>query len=639
MNRKAEHQMDRKLEKEPTNTVEEKWKSFIDSMKEDKYQGVKNYFEAIKYISDIDIDKIDNPEIRNEIDEKIGIIEEFINTNKAYYELGNIKGFEVKKITGRDYYYYIADQHIKATVYYARYLNFINNCEIQEKHKKEVIDKLDRYYQVFLNEEGFKNESVEKGCEKIIEAIEGKTIEFEKIIEAIERKTIEFENGNKENINDLLETKRIELIRYMEEWKLANNLDYKIYMMLNNMMREVRFFGAAYQYLWHWNQHKTTLYRSGSLDVVSKEEAQQSLEKKDILKNMFSACVDHMNSPSKPSKKLYSFSENLLLDIYKYLILKQTENNTIVIYNENGLRITCNAITNTASEEFHIIKDASINSIFVEGKIYSFYEYIINSEIPKSDIAYSVEMYPQDLLGERNEKGTVKGMRDKLLPVYFASWGIDVSLSRTKVADDKEVITYGECYTEKVTIDSNSLDFTSSSEGTLFTISLYKEDIIYLLLKIYEKKENAKDDEIVEKIVDSIWTTLIYCESLKGKFTKFYEKSESSWKQTLIYKKENSFKIEINANRDYLDSINKSNSDEKTARETMKKDIEEHVREYLKLRYKGILNSNSVKGNFILSTIGDNEFKFWSVSQYNKYKAEQEDSELAMLKYIIFKEA
>ena len=125
--------------KKMSNDLERKWSNFLTSL-ENNHCEEKNYFEAIKYVSDIDSKTIDDEEIREKINGYIETIVQFIGKHKNYYELSNVKGFKKNdgSIRGRDYYYYIADQQIKATVYYARYLNFIEGCEITAERDLDV---------------------------------------------------------------------------------------------------------------------------------------------------------------------------------------------------------------------------------------------------------------------------------------------------------------------------------------------------------------------------------------------------------------------------------------------------------------------------------------------------------------------
>ena len=78
---------------------------------------------------------------RKKIDEKIDIIERFVKKYKDdYYEISRIKGFRGNqdgKIAGRDYYYYIADQKMKASVYYVRYLNFFGTYGKEARRDRE----------------------------------------------------------------------------------------------------------------------------------------------------------------------------------------------------------------------------------------------------------------------------------------------------------------------------------------------------------------------------------------------------------------------------------------------------------------------------------------------------------------------
>ena len=642
--------------KKMSNDLERKWSNFLTSL-ENNHCEEKNYFEAIKYVSDIDSKTIDDEEIREKINGYIETIVQFIGKHKNYYELSNVKGFKKNdgSIRGRDYYYYIADQQIKATVYYARYLNFIEGCEITAERDLDVRVRL----QNICDEHGVqldcsnKDNKVECICKSLVEHIETndfpamKTLEKEVLEQVDQSGNFEDTDSQVSNLGDNgqltldeLKSIRIELLRYGEEYKISNNIDYRLYMMLNNMMHEIRFWGAAYQYLWHWKSYKKTLYRSGLLE---KKDAEKKQDKNDdiavhkFMKDMFQECIDHMNSPSLSR---HSFSENLLIDVYKYLILEKEEHNALIkIKDENGLCIVCKSIKNEKEVEFHIIKGASINSIFVDGSDQDFSTFIQNNKIPV-DYGYTVEIYPQELQGETNDKGTIKGMRDTLLPLYFKSWGIDASLRRTKVADDKEVITYGKCYSDSVKLDAeNKSSFIEKKDGTLFSMNLKKDDIIKLLLLLYQKKKDS--DEAIKILVGKIVNGMNYNPGLKGKFKSFYEGADI-WRQQLIWNKSDGapFKIDINVNKDYLDQMSvDARKDLKSASDTIIDKVRESISDFLTNRYAYILAEDNTKIEFIMSTIEYKDFNFWFVSQYNEYMVNIEDPEIAMLKYIVFKEA
>lgn len=147
------------------------WNDFLISLKNAGDKETADFLAAMKQISEITVKDLEHDEKRSAIDSQIKIITDYKNKyGDRLYELGRMRGFRTngeRAISGGDYYYYIADQKMKAAVYYARFLNILEN------------------------------------------------------------------NQNME-------------IAYIK------------YLMLNNMMREVRFFGASYQYLWHWKKSKRT---------------------------------------------------------------------------------------------------------------------------------------------------------------------------------------------------------------------------------------------------------------------------------------------------------------------------------------------------------------------------------------------
>jgi len=455
-------------------------------------KDLSSFLEGIKYISQIKLDKISHEspnacEERKKIDEKIRVVEEFITKYKEdYYEICQIKGFwrnQGEKTTGRDYYYYIADQKMKASVYYLRYLNFL---EHMENKPKEIVEKI---LGVCRNI----NDNTKEFSE-IKTQLERNSKESEKLLDILEELEDYITHGSIDKEMEQEEYNARESLRkFTAEGILIlnteNNLSYLKYMMFNNLMREIQYNGASYRYVWHWRTKTCNLYRSMSgSGREPKEESFDGLPREAFMRGMFQDCMNHMNSPSD---SWYSYSEDPYLDIFKYLMIpkeKKEEKKQEILYKalKTGIAVECEWCHNSQTAMFEIVKEAKINRIFWKGADLSFYEFIQEAGIEKGDgIAYAVEIFPQSLAGEKNKQGTVKYMRDRYLPLYLSSWGVRGELSKMKVADDKEVITFGKCYNGEERIQT----------------SLSKEDLIYLLLKIGEK---TKGKEIVEKLKERI---------------------------------------------------------------------------------------------------------------------------------------
>ena len=630
-----------KMRGEEKKRIEELWKEFTDSLSCGGFDSdLKTYLNAIKCLAEIDVSKVDDEEYREDIDIHIGVIVAFIESYRDnYYEISSIRGFkkyENSHISGRDYYYYIADQQVKASVYYVRYLNFLERSQLEVTRKNQIIKNINGYKNLLTGEklDNTQKEQVtadadlSEECEKLISEINNIPYESKKLLDKKETS-----NGDEPHLMDI-EVMKQKCIQYLDEIKLSRDIEYKKYMMFNNMMREIRFLGAAYQYLWHWKKEKKTLYRCGTLESIKERYAAKS--KQEYVKNMFTNCISHMNSPSNIR---HSYSENLLLDIYKYLVLpKQEESNKkcTCILTENEISITSCLLKNDNTIVFNIIKEADLNSIFVDNEAKSFHEFIVRENPQSYDLPYIVEMYPQSLNGERNDKGTTKGMRDWLLPAYFNSWGIDCNFSKTKVADDKEVIAYGKCYSEKVNVDENTnCIYKDSNSGTLFSMILDKEDIIYLLLKIFEQKQK-KLDNIIETIVRNFsWT---------DKYLTFENcyKSNNEYKVDARFYKDNVtgllFEVVIKGThfeeRSYLDENNKKISVEE-AKKKCKKYIESQIAACLRERYNNMCKTEHSKSDFILTTMREDGYCFDLIKKYNEYLSG--DEEITMLKYLIFK--
>ena len=76
------------------------WDVFLEKLNSENNfnQQLREYLSAIKYISEINVEKIDDSKVREEINEKLDIIVKFIQTyGTDYYEIGLIKGFKINK--------------------------------------------------------------------------------------------------------------------------------------------------------------------------------------------------------------------------------------------------------------------------------------------------------------------------------------------------------------------------------------------------------------------------------------------------------------------------------------------------------------------------------------------------------------
>ncbi len=594
----------------------EKWNDFIKRLDpDDEFDGLLiNYLNAIEFIALISVEEIDDPGMREQIDENLKHIVWFVEKYKdTWHEVGQIKGFRTNpkeadgswKIRGRDYYYYIADQKIKAAVYYVRYHSFI------EKHYNE-------------------DESVEQALEKLIssvaEKLSDKRINVDKsnVIDIIDDRLEDSEDSRRLR-RDCLEC--IEKIR-------TRDIAYLKYMLFNNMMREIRFVGGSYQYLWHWRKRKQTLYRSGEIRT---EPIRWENNKEKRIKEMFQTSIDHMNDSKG---KLNSYSEQPLLDIYKYLILEKDENYktyiTIEIGGENAEQAEAEYDDNNKTVEFYILKNADINCIFQGGDALSFHDYITKDDCSE-EFSFSVEMYPKVLVGEKNDKGTTIGLRDIYLPSYFASWGINGNLRKTKVADDKEVIAYGEYYRKLAVLDADldAEDVQSENDtSALYKMTLQKKEIILLILKIGEKRFPNVVEEITSHLVVSM------DDRNRNRFGNMYRDKAEGSIQGGIFLNVKLFDFNANIHKAFYEELRQDNKwlAVYDARNQVLKKIKEEIGSVFKEHYKAILDSfeNNRKVKFILDNITDTDYDFDLVRQYNEYKKDMEDCEIAALKSIIF---
>lgn len=662
------------------------WDEFINTLQSEGFdKELKQYLDSIKSLAELEISQIDDESFRREIDGHIDTIVKFIERYKEeYYEIGCIEGFknyDRRKLSEQDYYYYLADQKVKALVYYLRYLNFIERSQLEDKRKKEIIESLqqlnhslkqkikstqsnqERKKEIlkalnefeFGAEEETKADDLKKQCEAFIKEIEELPYDYQ--VEVSEETT-----EAKESLPIIEEIKQ-SCLQYLDEINSSMDPEYKKYMMFNNLMREIRFLGASYQYLWHWQQSKKTLYRSGVLDSRDNQNLAES--KKDYVKKMFQDCIDHMNSPSKLR---HSYSENALIAIYKYLVLKKEEkdiNSRERLEGKTGVFLKYEHFYNDNTVAFNIIKQADLNSIFVNKEAKSFYEFAVGDQPEHYDLPFIVEIYPQSSAERgRNAKGMIIGMRDWLLPTYLKSLGVDASFSKMKVADDKEVITYGQCYSQKIelnAINSASIDFNADEyNGTLFSMTLNKEDIIYLLFKLCEKKKAPQSMEtIIEEIADK-FSKLdklfereeYYSDDFKNLCSnesdeKQYEPRKKALKWTETNAQGLSFEISLNCS--YFKAIHnkvrkKTLEEIKKILEEIKKDLKETlqsaIRQKLQARYTRICGDEHPKIDFILSAIDKKDYCFELIKkEYTAYKdvPSEVDNEIIALKRLVFR--
>lgn len=399
---------------------------------------------------------------------------------------------------------------------------------------------------------------------------------------------------------------------------IGENSEHKKYFMFNNKMREIEFYGASYDIWWRWVTKKRTIFRAQTL---YKQNDSNSETNEEYIKDMFTECVNHMSK----SRNLLSFSKNGLVDVYKYLYPFETENGEY-------------------EAKFNIIKNADINCIFGDFNnefLKTFQQFIDEKDITKyknleyNDLGYTVEIYPEATAGEdTNAKGTITNIKDRLQN-YFRTWDVKANKIEHYVADDKEVICKGKIYNKVIKLiddndeknddnDAEQIDlteidlteiknlFSEACDGTLFSMTLTQDDMIYLLLKIYEIKlgYKYKNKDQIRKELENI------CKE------KHFHITENEKLIYTIYNK---------AEEEYIDDvfpkykINTRNF--------------EYFIEILNEYYVNKLGEQHPKSDFILTTLNLNENDFKFVELYNQYKQDSNkvDKEIVVLKDIIFK--
>lgn len=634
------------IEERNENKYESLWKSFFEKIGTDTEfdNDLKKFLENIKEISELNLQNIESN--KKNIDEKLGEITKFVDKYKnEYYEIEKIVGFRQNignKIKGKDYYYYIADQKIKASIYYIRYLNFIQSIF---KEKADIIENI-------------KNALNDSEIQKKFNDL------YEKIIKLQPDENLREDLQIIANYIDEICYDEIPLINIRElilEGILAidsKNSSYMKYMLFNNVMKEIRYIGAAYQYVWNWQRKDLNLYRCFFSEInesnnckkedVSKKE---KLSKKIYMQEMFKSIISHMN---EPGGILASYSKDPYLDIYKYLKLPKSKEycDKEVVFDNELIKVEIMNLKNEFLTNFEIIKNAPVNSIKYDGQVMSFYDFIQEEKIEvNNEIAYAVEIYP-DLKGEKNEKGTTKNMK-RFLIEYLQSWEANKEKLLSYIADDKEIVMKGEIYNKEIYINREKDNkYRDKENNTCFKMKLSKEDIIYLLLKI--RPEIRNNYEIVDKVVDKIVDKLEVTHNNSGKkindfmveylnlpkeatlSTKIAVKTDNAEFEIKLqvtlksnYFKQDKFKKEVDGSEIFINAKQSVN--------LLMRDIKDIVQEYFKDRYSRILDTSHEVSDFILDFIAEEEYSS-NIRSYNEFKSEYNDIELVMLKHFIFKE-
>lgn len=541
------------------------WEDFLSGLEKDNDIETVEFLKAIKFISEVEATVLEDSEQRSEINSMITKISEYIDTyQNILYEISLMNGFfypldNTEKID-RDYYYYIADQKMKAAVYYARYCN-------------------------------------------------------------------------------ILETNQDKDIAYIK------------YLMLNNMMREVRFFGASYQYLWHWEKKKAHLFRnvSGSYDPPHNGLKAKGI--KAFFEAMFNKVIKQMNQSREGT---FSYSTDPFIDIFKYLKIKSVASQSDIDIEENGITLSVSGISNDSKAKFEIISYAEINSVFCGSDTYDYYSFIQSNQF-NSDCEYpfAVELYPTLPEEAKNETETTKHIKDFIFN-YLKSWS---SLSGDHigswVADDKEVVTCGSIAknTFDVTADRIPTYIDPNKSNTSYRMELNKEDVIYLILKLMEKDQKITDSFVFEA-----------SPSLKNRLSDWIKRVKQKQKEqddgndntipkfTGNYYDQISINISINnklvINIKSIDpsliSGNSGTVDECV--NTVVKMIIKMVKNYFTKRYETILGSDHKVADFILTFIKEqknpNNEPYTCpeyIKKYNEFDAGDNDCELVLLKYCCFK--
>ena len=645
-------------------------------------EDIIGYIRALRYVAGLKKeDIIDEEKNKQIIKEKIQILYNFVEDYKEkYYQVSLIEGFlpYSDSIKGRNRFFYIADQKMKAAVYYVRYMNFLERNVIDFENtlkddEKEIYSKLIDIKQKMENVQALKKITDFQSLNELYN-IDNKS-NIEKIDEMMSRipdlkmvlMTVKHEADEKSGEVD--EKKKVqEIISEIEDaadcydkyltTKKCKDVDYMKYLLFNNMMREMKYVGGAYKYLWHWKSDKKTLFRCGYYKYKEVNECNKNT-KQGFLEQMFNDVIAHMN---KPSENLRSYSEDPYLDIYKYLRIDKSRKSVEKekfkeIYNEKGLIIKAD-IDNDNNTEFEIIKGTLINSVKRGGeKPEDFYSFVQDGEEIRNGekLSYAVEMYA-DLGGDKTKKETTLNIKPRLYS-YLRSWQSheeNVKEVGRYVGDDKEVIVYGNIEDEVVDFRENPekiKDYSNCGEtlckiedGHRYIIRINKDKFLNLLLKMgeadkkLEKKlsENAKNFELCDYLDGFDNTVIKSC--LEGSIEKISCEGSVTCPKVKVYKKVK-IDITIEMNNEYLKTIAPEVKNTLELKRIIMKDLQKRINVAFAKRYEDLVKCVYPEVKFILDIIKYEKYPFKDyIRLYKMYKSNEADSEIVMLKEIIFKE-
>lgn len=533
------------------------WDKFLSELENNGDTETAVFLAAMKQISEITAENLENSDKRSEINQQIELITEYKNKfGDRLYELGQMRGFRTNgenAIVGGDYYYYIADQKMKAAVYYARFLNILKT-------------------------------------------------------------------------------------------NLGRDISYIKYLMLNNMMREVRFFGASYQYLWHWKMKQAHLFRNVSGSTEPSANGLKANGIKAFFETMFNMVIDQMN---KSREGTFSYSTDPFIDIFKYLKIQKNGTKSEV-YESNGVKLSISDINNDSKAKFEIITNAEINSIFCGSTAYDYYSFIQNNGFdPEREYSFAVELYPTLPEEKKNDKGTTKNIK-KLIYNYLKSWNrneidkmeyndaAEVKHIGSWVADDKEVVTCGKIVpNDTVTVEEGRIP-TTVKEKTPYFMELSKEDVIYLMLKLMGEDQNITEsfdfefeNQLKARISD--WIKKVKVAAANGSQPDDFS---CGFCDRISIDKE--LKITVSSLDPKLVSNNLGTIEECV--KAVSNNLIKIIKEYFKQRYEKILNSEHKVADFILDFIKKNRYTCPDyIDQYTEFSQDANDAELVLLKKILFK--
>lgn len=459
---------------------------------------------------------------------------------------------ELSRVSVKEYLYFIADMKIKSTVYLLRVHNFVKNGGLENVYltEKRFIDNIKEIVNIesfysdvqrffgcgTIREKGsidayFNGEEqgstlssedkmafayIEK-CKKFVEEVQSGWDKVKHIAEELremESEVLDKNNAKRSGAVQSLALPAFQQYDLIGEYKIA--ADYKYYL-FDNSMREIKFTGIGWEWLWKYEQSKADLFRCSDGQDNYDLKGDSGKSGREFYQFMIATIVRHMNNgENKP--KLASYSKNPFRDIYKYMSVKKQEGFYLYkIRKTDNEEYIAELYLRMGEEEkpvgtddaekyrntvfFSLIKNGETNTIsdVKDGIVRnrkSFSEFITEQEPDDSDAHF----FCVDIL---NNTVFYKGDVRRVFGEYVSQFPeVDSKQLQSAIvaSSDKEVVMWWDKniapYKEIILLEKcpENYSYDDFRENVEYRIELTKQDVIGLFYSIW--KDNRKKNNV-----------------------------------------------------------------------------------------------------------------------------------------------